>query len=874
MGFHKIDEQIQENRILFVCLKLKTIFFILLCFNVLIIEAKDVYYTQYNNQNGLANNKVFNIYQNKKGFIWLGTEAGLIRFDNHSFKKYNAINQSSLSVSNIKEDHLGRIWFMNFDGFVYYIENDVVKSIENKPTNSYQPFALTNTKLYIFQLDGIHVFDIKTLKRIKIINCETIRIESSIVNINEEIFFIQNQELYKVNANYQIIKAKNSAKFNHNNAKLTTFNNRIFWASQFNSEKVIYEYSINLEYINTHSINDVEGINEIDFIKNQLWISTNKGCFYYDFDGVNLVFKENILKDKAVSKSIKDYQNNYWYSTLDNGILQVADLSINKINIESSYPNVFIYQNNQYLIGTKKGELYFMNENEKSALKQFKGNPIIYFLKGFANGDIFASGFGSYWITNNIETQYNFGFAIKDVCQIDNKYYGIATNGQLLLLKKNDVQSTSIWDNHIAIHSNNKENPNQLFELDLNIRIKCVAYDSILSTIYYSGNSGLKYKTLTETGYIKLNNKQNIYASSMFVYNQKLFALSADGILYSIQKEKKEFVFSNLNNKILQDNHFIKMVKKRHNDLFILSNVGFFKMNLNTLKTSKIPVYINENEVIDFCLKNDSIVSFLTDKYIIEKHINQPVISSTKSTNFEILSFKSNGLLIDRLKINEFKFNENNIEIEFAHLNFNNADLKSTFYQVNNGDWIKINSDLNTLSFQNLNEGNYEIRFKIEGQIISQFVKFKILPPFYRTWWFYLIIVLLLVLTVYIVYYFRLKRIKKDVQMMSEKMKLEKELNNSIVTSIKSQMNPHFFYNALNTIQSFLYTDKKREASNYLSKFSDLTRTILEMSDKETIKLSEEIEAIKLYLELEKMRFEDDFIYEISIHSNVELDFL
>lgn len=70
-------------------------------------------------------------------------------------------------------------------------------------------------------------------------------------------------------------------------------------------------------------------------------------------------------------------------------------------------------------------------------------------------------------------------------------------------------------------------------------------------------------------------------------------------------------------------------------------------------------------------------------------------------------------------------------------------------------------------------------------------------------------------------------------------------------------MNPHFLFNALNTIQSYIITEDKEKASNYLSKFSKLTRKILDMSDKETILLQEEIDALILYVELEKMRFDD-----------------
>lgn len=85
-------------------------------------------------------------------------------------------------------------------------------------------------------------------------------------------------------------------------------------------------------------------------------------------------------------------------------------------------------------------------------------------------------------------------------------------------------------------------------------------------------------------------------------------------------------------------------------------------------------------------------------------------------------------------------------------------------------------------------------------------------------------------------------------------------------------MNPHFLYNALNTIQAFIYTNDKENAGKYLLKFSKLTRQVLEMSEKETVTLNEEIDTIKLYLELEKARFDEDFEYNIKIECFEKLD--
>lgn len=85
-------------------------------------------------------------------------------------------------------------------------------------------------------------------------------------------------------------------------------------------------------------------------------------------------------------------------------------------------------------------------------------------------------------------------------------------------------------------------------------------------------------------------------------------------------------------------------------------------------------------------------------------------------------------------------------------------------------------------------------------------------------------------------------------------------------------MNPHFFYNALNTLQSYILSNEKKEAIEYLSKFSNLTRTILEMTEKDWVSIADEIKTLSLYLDIEKARFDDDLTYSISASSSIDIE--
>ena len=101
----------------------------------------------------------------------------------------------------------------------------------------------------------------------------------------------------------------------------------------------------------------------------------------------------------------------------------------------------------------------------------------------------------------------------------------------------------------------------------------------------------------------------------------------------------------------------------------------------------------------------------------------------------------------------------------------------------------------------------------------------------------------------------------------------QKIANNLLaLKSMRSQMNPHFIFNALNSVNSFIAMNDERNANRYLSEFSVLMRTVLENSDEDFIPLTKEIELIELYVKLEHNRFKDKFVYHVFIDSNIDLE--
>ena len=121
----------------------------------------------------------------------------------------------------------------------------------------------------------------------------------------------------------------------------------------------------------------------------------------------------------------------------------------------------------------------------------------------------------------------------------------------------------------------------------------------------------------------------------------------------------------------------------------------------------------------------------------------------------------------------------------------------------------------------------------------------------------------------------RIVKIKAE-QLAKEKeievLKLNKDLATSQLTTLRAQMNPHFIFNALNSIQQYVLQGNVVEANKYLSKFSKLQREVLNHSDQNFISLEKELEVLNLYLELEQLRFERNFVYEIKMNAAIDAD--
>lgn len=221
----------------------------------------------------------------------------------------------------------------------------------------------------------------------------------------------------------------------------------------------------------------------------------------------------------------------------------------------------------------------------------------------------------------------------------------------------------------------------------------------------------------------------------------------------------------------------------------------------------------------------------------------------------------------DTLSLKHF---ENSFSFEFTSLDFTHYYSNEYEYILEGYEdkWNKTTSAHRGVNYAKVTPGFYSFRVRKTNVPIGfddkeYFLHLQIIPPWWTTTIFIVSAIILFVILVWLL-------INTRFQMIRRNHEVEKQIIDSERKALLSQMNPHFIFNSLSSIQNFILKKDELTANRYLGDFSSLMRRILDNSKRENIPLYEEIETIKLYLCLEKMRFTNSF--EETLHIDDDLD--
>lgn len=237
-------------------------------------------------------------------------------------------------------------------------------------------------------------------------------------------------------------------------------------------------------------------------------------------------------------------------------------------------------------------------------------------------------------------------------------------------------------------------------------------------------------------------------------------------------------------------------------------------------------------------------------------------------------------------------YNQNFLSFDFTALNYTQPERMTFRYKLDglDEDWTETNL-FRTVNYPKLAPGTYTFKVfaansaGVWDQQPAVF-KVKIRPPWWAGLWFRLLIFGALAYAAYFYFQNRIKKIRSQVEIREREAgykQREAELQREVaefsrqvaeveLAALRAQMNPHFVFNCLNSINTFILLNDPKNASGYLQKFSKLIRKVLDASRSEFISLHDELETLRYYIELEQMRYGGRFQYQFSIQDNLPLD--
>lgn len=286
-----------------------------------------------------------------------------------------------------------------------------------------------------------------------------------------------------------------------------------------------------------------------------------------------------------------------------------------------------------------------------------------------------------------------------------------------------------------------------------------------------------------------------------------------------------------------------------------------FRQNLPVLYRDN-PFVINSDGTFASHGYNDLVWGHLTALLHTEKDTKLIIHSPDKNGTIHPLSNHPDSTTVS------LRYDENIFDISWSHLNASSTDFYTAEYMLEGLDanWNAAGDEY-TARYTGLQPGKYSFRVRItsageRGIIREASLPIEIKAHFSATWWFRAILAALIGLTVYAGLKYRLGTVRREQALITE---YNRQLADMEMQFLRSQMNPHFMFNSLNSLKHFILLNEREKAVDYLARFSGLIRAILRFSGVNYITLQEELVTLRTYVELEQSRFSEKFEYAVHL---------
>lgn len=803
--------------------------------------AQEPGYVHYGVNEGLPSSEVYQIIEDQQGYLWMATDKGISRFDGREFQSYSV--QDGLTdnvVFWLYADAKNRLWFVCRNGDLSYLEQDSVHKVVHLPHDPRfgAVFVVQGDTAYLAVNDAAfepHYLKISSsgeMERVPVpIGTDRPAVVPIKINGREQLdVFVPRQHANQRNLHVEgehagIIPLEQGGRLNENHIRLLpgkeatrlAVKNKLL---QFKSGEVqlqgsfkhdqtnfLYQSSDGILWAGAHHV----GVARID--------PDRPGEFTYWLDGY------------SVSQMIEDREGGLWFCTLENGLMYAPAASVRAYPIGAidfiqpvGIQTVVGYQH-QMLTSFVDGQL---EESHLQISGRFKD------LIQTSNG-LFLSGL-------QLASAYELpsGLQLNVV-----PYYGALGAGSGQRFWVGGSQGT------FAVDAATKE---MIRDPIQGGKVGCLLeYQGVL----YLG---------TAAGLLLRKHGEQALRAALLPEEQQITALAIDSnVVFAAGKGYGISVLDlqgNLKQVLREEDglssRFVNKMRLQEDTLWVGTNRG--------LVAIVKPLDDEQRRAYRLTHRDGLLSDEVTD---IQEHEQNLLIGTSKGMNVlpkQLLFAQATAPILYLAPKKELTqdsvlqqaYSSEGIRLDFFGIAYRHGQsIQYAYRLLGQSDEWRMTSD-QQVTFKELDPGEYQFELQaVVPNARSEIIRLPVVvkPLYWQTWWFPLAIALLALLLVFLVFRSRELRIKQQAVAENTQLRLTYK-------ALSAQMNPHFIFNALSSIQRLVMDQLTDEAITYLAGFGRLMRQVLHQSDRLFVPLDREMELINTYVKLEKLRFEREFDFQ------------
>ena len=798
---------------------------------------------------------IYDVVQDLDYNYWFATDQGIFKHDGYSYEKIECEEMSGGSVFNFVINSKGVIYCHNLNQQVFRIENNSCQLIFTIPdlgsdvglsiTSNDNLFISSSRNIYVLNAINHLVFSSHygTSKYF----CSPIRLTNGSILMHES---ATNRVWIYKNGVLDSVQFADTEQNLDNRLDAMQFQRigKNYYAINGTDKKVyqLDENTFSLKYITDLEWNPLNEKIRFYGVDNDLWIASNiSGVIKLSGNVQSSSNKKRLFNDFFISHVYKDREGNLMLCTFDEGVLVIPD--VNVLDVEEQLTPFFITKlhsdGDVVYFGTREGQL--LSNNDEIHKLSMAGSKGIDELAKWPGRPLLLSDNDGLTIVNleaNTQKSYNVG-SLKDVAFSNQNNLFLALNIGLTEFNYNPTTT--------ELNLKAKYYEGRTYEVER---------ENNSGFIYVSTSDGLKYLDSKRRIRDITINQRIINATSMFGYRDKMYISTRKNGVLILQKGKIIDQFYPKHNG--QSLTVLKMLIHK-NKIYANTQLGLVILNFE----GKALHYLNKssglstNKIIDFCISKNEL--WIAHSRGVQHFNLSDVTAKVEKPKLFLNSIRINDTLsINPNKTGFFSFDQRKFKFILQVPTLKHRENIRYHYKLegNNEQWLINDYNDHEVVYNALGPGAYRFIVKAENNGVFSdpvYYSFTIRAPFYQRWWFITLIVLICLLTVIIIYKRQLKIQQKKAQQLNE-------LNNSRLTAIQSQMNPHFIFNSLNSIQDLVLKGDVDNSYTFITKFSNLVRRTLNYSDKDYIEFEQEIKLLELYLSLEKLRFKESLEFTIT----------